>query len=191
MNSPHALLYIALQQMIKAITGDDDQPVFRFIEYDFGQLENYVPPGKPPLSFPVALISIDDAEYTNMGENGQLGSIRVQLRLGFDPYSATSNLSPEEYRNKALQFFENEQAVYKAMHGQSPDTATVTTSPSVTADLSDIFGYLMRIKAHTEKRQDFLHVRVITFTLSHNDWSASQPITYTPADPVITYDLQP
>ena len=190
MNSPHALLYIAIQQLIQSITGDDDQPIFRFIEYDFGQFENYVPPGKPAVSFPAALISIEDADYTNMQAKGQLGNIRVQLRLGFDPYSATSNLTPDQYRNKALQFFENEQATYVALHGTAPATATVTASPLTTADLSDIFGYLMRTKAYTEKRQDFLHVRVITFNISHNDWSATTPITYTTADPVITYELQ-
>lgn len=189
MQSPHALLFLAIQQQLLSILDNDDNPLLRFVAMDFGQLEDYVPPGKPPVSYPCALISIDDADYTSEGMNTQRGVISVVIRIGFDPYSATSNLTPDVSRNKALAYFELEQKIYLAFQGWAPGTVTVTASPSVTTDLSNDFGHFMRRKAFTERRKDFLHVRVIQFSITHQDYTAKEPITYTGADPNITYEI--
>ena len=78
------------------------------------------------------------------------------------------------------------------MQGWSPDTVTVddTTNPVTTADLSNIYGHMIRIKAMTEQRSDMIRVRAITYTLSMDDYSTEDTVTYSPATLNLTDDIE-
>ena len=199
MNSAKAKLFIAIQNRIGSIVDTNNNPVFRLIDRDYGQLENYVPNtgALPPVSFPCALIKIDNFDYSELGNNGQQGKGNVQIRIGFPPFSGTSSITPELSRNQALQYFELEQLLYKSLHGWTPGIVEITplipAAPeadpptdeitATTADLSDIYGSLIRIKDYEEQRQDFIIVIVNVFSLGMEDYSASIDTAYTPRPP--------
>lgn len=184
--SPFALLFLAIQQRLQAIT-IDDQPLFKTIDQDLGQLEdNTRGMNRPPVNWPCALIDIDDATYTNVGENSQLGIANICIRIGFPPFSSTEMHVPDTYRNKALYFYDIEQAVITAIQGWAPGTVTITAAQpdadppvaAVTQNIGDIFGHLIRVRATKEDRNDLLRVRAIMFTLSMDDNSTQNPETF-------------
>jgi hypothetical protein len=187
MTSPFALLFLAIQQRLDEIMitrpgQEAEEKALRYIDAELGQLENYFEGGRPSVSMPCALIDVDNATFKELGQNSQDGVITVVIRLGFDPYSSSSNLTPAESRNKALFYYELEQAVYNALHGWTPESCQITPLipaappidevPAVNADFEDTFGHLIRVGARTEERRDQLRVRTIAFTLSIEDKSA-------------------
>jgi hypothetical protein len=182
MTSKFAQLFIAIQNRIKAIT-IDSAPAFKFIDQDLMQLESHNGDERPPVSWPAVTIDLDDARFENMGDNAQTGVITVCIRIGFPPFSAASSITPANYRNKALYFYDLEDALHRTLQGWSPGTVTIddTVEPSTTADLSNVFGHFIRTSAKTEKRNDRIRVRQLTYTLSMDDYCTKPTITYIPA----------
>ena len=104
MNSPFALLFLAVQQRIGAINDPDtSDPLFAFVDQDYGQLEHTIS-GLPPVSFPCALIDIESADFDNAAENIQTATLKISIRVGFAPYTSTSGLTPEEWKLRALAY---------------------------------------------------------------------------------------
>jgi hypothetical protein len=182
MNSPFAILFLAIQNRIGAIVDGNGHPIFKFIEQDLSQLEDATKGfNRPPVSWPCALIDIDDANFKQIGENAETGVVGVCVRIGFPPYSSTEIKVPDTYKNKALYYYDLEQALILALHGWSPGVTTINSTGPITFDLSDIFGHLIRVRATKEDRSDFLRVRCIYFTLSMDDYSTMNQVTTTPA----------
>jgi hypothetical protein len=194
MTSPFAILFLAIQQRLAQITtGSPAVPVFNFIDQDLGQLEDASKGiNRPPVAWPCALIDIDDANYTNMGENVQDAVVNVCLRIGFPPFSSTELNVPAPYRNKALYYYDLEQAVIDTFQGWSATTVIIddTTSPVTTADLSDTFGHFIRVRISKEDRNDLLRVRCIMFTLGMTDYSTLEESTFIPASVNLTTTIQ-
>ena len=191
MNSPFALLFLAIQQKIASLVDGNGKPYFNFIDQELGQMEYHNGDNRPPVLWPCVLIDIEDADFENIGENAQTGVLRLCLRIGFPPFSATSAATPAPYKNKALEYYNLEYNLHQAMQGWSPDTVTVddTTNPVTTADLSNIYGHMIRIKAMTEQRSDMIRVRAITYTLSMDDYSTEDTVTYVPATLNLTDEI--
>ena len=186
LNSPNALLLLAIQAQLAAISlPGSPTGALGTIDQDLGQLEDGSI--RTPASWPCALIDIEDVVFSNTGANGQLGKGTVCIRLGFPPFSSTSFITPAPYRNKALYYYEIEQAVYMAFQGWAPSVITVdnTTDPVTTANIGDIWGAFMRIRAVTERRNDVTRVRCIYFQISGDDYSAT-PLGIIYDDPTIT-----
>lgn len=180
MTSPFAILFRAIQLRLNEITDTDENPIFRSIDQDLMQLEDASRGvNRPPVSWPCALIDIDDANFENMGENTQSAVINICIRIGFPPFSSTEMKTPDTYKNKALYYYDLEQAVIESFHGWSPSTVAITDD--ITADLSDIFGHFIRTRVVREDRNDLIRVRNIMFTLGMDDYSTLRQITYIPA----------
>ncbi len=185
MNSPFALLFLALQQRIGSIIDPDtSDPLFAFVDQDYGQLEHTIS-GLPSVSFPCALIDIESADFDNAAENIQTATLKISIRVGFAPYSSTSGLTPEEWKLRALAFYEQEQALHLALQGWSPGEVTITEDPLTTADLSDTFGHFIRVHTHSERRVDTLRMRRLTYTLSMQDHTTQPVVTLAGASPDI------
>lgn len=152
MTSPFSTLLIALQQRIKS-----QIPDIRWIDQDLGQLENYG--DRPAVSFPCVLIDFQNFQYEDASDLIQFAEGTVNIRLAFAPFSNTNNLTSVDYQAKALKFYDLEWAIYKALHGWKPDG----------------YGYLSRVGANTENRNDSFRVRVINFSISFEDYEA-QPV---------------
>lgn len=183
MNSNIANLYLALINIINSVTGEDGEPLIRFIDQDYGQLESHSGDMRVPVSWPCVLIDVAAASYTNTGEHVQLGTVTVSLRLGFPPYSGTSNLTDPTYRAKALYYYNLEQLLHQALHHKSP--ALIVESVDI---LEDVFGSFQRIAVKTEQRQDFIRVREITYTIAYEDNTTRRPLQYITPDITLSPD---
>lgn len=188
MISPKALLFLAIQQKIASILNNDNVTrTFPFVERDLGQIDNG---SRPPVVWPATVIRIIEGKFEEMGNNAQSGVYSVSVRIAFPPYSATSDKTPATYRNKALQYFELEQIMYKNLQGWAPEVVTVKPAEggdqAITADITDIFGALTRVYESEEDREDFLTVCKQIFTIGIDDFSASKDIVYTPVTPSIS-----
>ena len=159
MTSPYANLFLALQSLITGLQDEKQNPYFQYVDQDLGQLERE----RPPVQWPCVLIDIDDFQFQPIADNGQLGTGKVVIRLGFPPLSQTSAATPDEYKQKAIYFYELEQMLYLALQGWM-DTS-----------LQDIFGSTVRLSSFTERREDALRVRVLTWSVGIDDYSACQP----------------
>lgn len=164
-----AQLYLAiLQRLTAAVTS------LKWIDQDFGQLETYNPDdpnSRPPVIFPCALIDIGEAQADDLGQAVQMVTLMVDVRLGFTPYSPTASGTPSYVIEQALDMYNIEQEVYEALHTWAPQLTLADDT------VLDIGQPLSRRTFGTERREDNLKVRVIRFTTSLNDDTASHPGT--------------
>ncbi len=127
-------------------------PAIKWVDQDFGQLEE----PHPPVIFPCCLIDFQSTPYSELSNLAQLGMPTVTFRLGDNPLSSSQSGAPVLVRKKAVEFYQLEQDVYKAVQG----FFTVYTSP------------FNRVGADTERRNDNIRVRQLSFTTSYEDRSA-------------------
>ena len=157
-SSPFAQLYVALQQYLKT-----EVPDIRHIDLELGQLDYYHT--RPAVSFPCLFIDFPNTGYEGEGDNVQWADITIVMRLGLDPFSSASSITPDASIEKSLGFFELENQLVAALQGYAPEY-----------NEEEICQPLIRISAGTEVRQDPFRVRKITFTTGGEDVVA-QPQT--------------
>lgn len=151
MNSPFAHMYLSIMDKIKAAV-----PAVKHINQDLGQLELYEL--RPSVAFPCVLIDVDEFKFTQVGgKNHQLAEGVVMIRLATAPLSTSHHLAPTAVTQKALEFYEIEWGIYKALQGWAPTN----------------MGKLSRVAAKSERRDDALRVRVLIFSVSFTDTSAA------------------
>lgn len=165
-------LLIAIQDRIV-----DKVPEIRWIDQDLGQLEyyDYGAGQKPQVAFPCLLIDFGNTDYSEQSQRVQWASVTIMLRLGFPPFSHSDHKAPLEVRANALKYYELEQKIYQALQGW---------------DANELCQGLTRTGGVTEKREDPIRVRVMTFTTVFDDDSAV-PENSTVTKPVITFDFTP
>ena len=165
MNSPFANIFLALrariQSQVTAIT---------YIDQDLNQLK---PAARPPVSWPCALIDFEDFNFDKMGDNVQIANGTVVVKIGFAPYSNTSQATPDPYTEQALGYYDIEWSLHLALQGWSP---------------GDDYGHLIRTSAITQKRPDNYRVRELRYSLTFEDYSTKPQQQYTPA--TLTVDDQ-
>ncbi len=153
--SPQANLFQLL--IAKLIT---DVPELRYIDQDLGQLENYEM--RPAVAWPCGLIDIEEFKYTDqLNFLAQVAEGIISIRLGMVKYTDSNNLTPANIRENALQYYEIEHKVYKALHGWNPTG----------------FGKLLRRASGTERREDDIRVRIVKFAISFTDDSSKKVMT--------------
>lgn len=166
-------LQSAFANLFEAITARLDSVVteIRYINHDFGQLEE----PRPSVSWPCALFDFDEFELSETGNKPkQLADGFVQVRLGLQQWSKTSNIATEQVREKGLQYYEVEQKVYAALHNWAPAG----------------FSRLLCRKRFTEKRDDDVRVRVLVFAISYEESAAVQTFQLVPRpDAVINSEV--
>lgn len=143
MQNPAANLYTAILAII-----DEQMNEIRYASQDLGQIDFY--DEKPPVSFPAALIDIDIPDFTDAGNACQLATANVTIRLAHTTYSDVSNLAPPDVRNLGLKLLDLEFKLRSLLHTWQPD-------------LEDV-GHLMCTSILTEKRDDNIRVRQLSFT---------------------------
>ena len=166
MNSPFAIIFLALQQRIQA-----EVPTITYIDQDLGQLRSKT---RPPVSWPCVLIDFEDFSFEHLGENVQTATGTVVLRLGFEPHSNSSQATPLPYIQQAIAYYDIEWALHKAVQGWSPAT-----------DL----GSFARISAATQTRADNYRVRELRYSLAFEDHSTKHQQLFAPAALVVTEEI--
>lgn len=165
MNSPFANIFLAIQARIQS-----NVTAIAFIDQDLGQLKN----ARPPVSWPCVLIDFEDFSFKNLAENVQTAEGTVVLRLGFAPYSNTSQVAPSTYATQALGYYDIEWALHQAMQGWNP---------------GDAFGSLDRISVTTQKRTDNYRVREIRYSIAFEDYSTKPEQEYASAVIVVVDEM--
>jgi hypothetical protein len=167
MTSPFAQIFLALQERIT-----EEVPEIIYIDMDYGQLESRE---RPEVAFPAVLIDFPDWAFTDLSNLVQQAEGTVVLKLATDPFSSTSNITPDTYKEDALNILELEYRLYKAMEGWRPGTG---------------IGPLGRIRIHSNNRRPGLKVRELTFSCAFQDFSAKRQQTIIAAPPAITTNLE-
>jgi hypothetical protein len=178
MNSPFANIYESILAQISTLLNDDSQPVFPYIDMDYGQLETKE---RPQVDFPCILIDFPSWRFTDLGNLVQSGTGNICLKIATDPYDATSNITPDQYRLAAQQILDLEWSVYKLFQGWAPavvlDGSGTTTQPAKP---------MIRSNIDTDNRRPGIKVRELMFSSGFTDYSAKRTTTMAPATPIIT-----
>jgi hypothetical protein len=151
-------LLIQMQARLK-----DQVPEIKYVNQDLGQLEVYTM-GSPSVDWPCFLIDFVDTNYNDLLEGEQECELTIHGRLGFNPFSQTSNIQSEDVRRLGLYYYEIENKVHAAFHGWQP----------LKSDGSALCQPLSRRRAATEKREeDAFRVRGMAFTTGFIDDGAA------------------
>ncbi len=182
-----ANLYLVIQDKIKGLT-HSNKPLIRFIAEDTGQLSDEV----PAVTFPCILVNMDDARFTDLSENVQMGVVNIRLILVMEVYSSSSSITPQKPKEKALSYMDIESRLHKALQAWSPSDQDVPVQEDgqQPEGWEDIFGSLDRVEAKTNKQRDDLKVREITYSLGFEDYSCYDPGAYVPVTPDITTEFE-
>lgn len=172
MESLFALIFLAIQNRIVTEVTE-----IKHVNEDNGQLldEN------PALSYPCVLISIDRGSFTALSQNAQIGTVNVTVKIVFPPRSSSANNTPIDYKKKAIDFYEVEDAVHKALQGWAPSYIDVEDGPDL---LGDVCGSLDRVSAVPNRTRADLRIREVTYTLGIDDYSTKLIQSFEPVTPV-------
>jgi hypothetical protein len=163
MNSPFANIFLAIQQQIQASV-----TTITYIDQDLGQLKTAT--ARPPVSWPCVLIDFEEFNFDNMGENIQTAKGTVVLRLGFAPYSSSTQVTPTAYIQQAIGYYDIEWALHQAIQGWAP---------------GGDYGHLIRTSASTQKRTDNYRVRELRYSIAFEDYSTKPQQQLAPATLIV------
>src|SRR5579859_4131867 len=78
-------------------------PAIKYIDQDFGQIDNVKEGTRAPVGFPCALIDFDEAQFSNLGNKVQLAEpATLKIRLAFPNWQPGNNLVKEQVRQYAV-----------------------------------------------------------------------------------------
>lgn len=167
MTSFFAQLLLKLQAHITA-----QVPEIKWIDQDLGQLEDY--DIRPAVAWPCVLIDFGTTNYDEMPGNVQWGNATITMRLAFPSFSPAQAGAPQSVKEMALQYYELEQLLYKAIQGWDAD---------------GLIQPATRITMATERREgDTFRVRVLVFNTVFMDDSASNQYAEVPR-PDLNFDF--
>ena len=97
-------------------------------------------------------------------ENAQKGSGTITIMLAFTPFSSANSLKADEYAEKAIAYYDIEQAIHMALQGWHPAWMDGDTDV-----LASFAGALARTDVREMPRNDDIVVRQITYSLGIDD----------------------
>lgn len=100
-------LYLKLIELLSEI------PELKYIDLNFGQLQEE----KPPLIYPAVLINIDASVTDDVQDVFQIMTGNFELTLCVKILNESNVASPVEVREKALEYFEISETIYKKLQG--------------------------------------------------------------------------
>jgi hypothetical protein len=161
-----AMIFQTIQDRLATIKKAGNVNQLRFIDQDLGQLEiDEIGTKESPVAFPCSLIDLVDLRYTDNSRNSQQGEGILEVRLGLTAYAAATHYYQNPaHKTNALEYFNVEHRVNKALHGWSDDR---------------FFTPLSRVGATTEKRKDNVRVRVLRYAFGFVDNTAMEVRTAT------------
>ncbi len=109
----------SLQNQIASI------PELKYVDEDWGQLDNYSP--NPPTMFPLVVIDISALNFSNIGMdkraipiNRQMAEGRVTLTIANLKLTNTSGLAPQNQKNHSWQIWDLIENVHQKVQGFNP-----------------------------------------------------------------------
>jgi hypothetical protein len=148
-------------KLIERITAE--VPEIKYIDQDFGQLDAFVK--RPNVAFPAVFIDFQNWTYTDTQGNIQIGQGDVIIHLAMDRHGHTSNLTPDEWREIPLEYYELEHKLFTKLHGWTPE--------------SEYYGYMRRNNDRSQNGPK-IRRRPITFKMSYEDHGANNVLNLEP-----------
>jgi len=134
------------------------QPVIRYIDEDWGQLDNYA--ANPPAKWPCVLVDLLYVPWTNQGDLIQTGIAQVILRVADLRLSNSNIKAPASQRAKATGLLDILTSIHKKLHGWTADSMN---------------GPLSRISTKRIRRDDGIREYEMIYSVQLVDKSA-QPV---------------
>jgi len=159
-----AQIFIAIQERIAT-----EVPEIKFIDQDLGQLEYYK--DRPAVAFPCVLLDMADIQPTDNSGNSQIVTVTLEVRLAIAAYVEATRYFSRQHKETALNYYNVEHRINKALHGWYID---------------GLFNALDRVRIKTERREDNLRVRVISYQFAYMDNTAMR----VPFQTIATPDLE-
>lgn len=156
LSSPLGNLFIAIQERLQLKV-----PALKWIDQQFGQLDNYQPGYKPPVLFPCNLIDLVGFTFEDQSNGVQIAQGRVVCYLSTAPFSNSNQSTPLPQKEKALEFYELEHEIKTHLHNWQPEGFSKLSHRSL--DNSDMEAKIRE--------------RIIVFDVSFTDTSAKKPTT--------------
>ncbi len=145
-------------------------PALKYIDQDWGQMDFFM---NPPVKFPCALIDIQAAQYSNVGDFGQQGTALVVITLFDIKLSNSSQSASAEQKEHAKRIWQLIADVNKALHGQN--------------FLPEGYGIPVREQMRRTKRNDGCYQTELYFTIQFTDTSCQPtPQTASSVKPTLT-----
>lgn len=105
-------LFLAISDKLATLVDENGKPVFQWIDFDLGQLEEQT----PSVSFPCALIDFEELSdiytYVNGSENGTQA---ITIRLAFKKFERTHTKVPSLFQAEALAHLDAVALAHKAL----------------------------------------------------------------------------
>ena len=167
--SPNGQLFIAIQERLKDKLGT----ILKWIDQNFGQLD--IDATRPPVNFPCALIDLTGFSFEDYPNGKQKANGRLVISLSTAPFSYSNAVTPMPQREKALEYYEIEHSIHKALHNWIPVPG---------------MEKLLRRTMDKQEREDSLRERVLVFECGYTDCGA-EPVTTKIArtEPIIGGDV--
>lgn len=154
MESPNGQLFIAIQERLKAKATS-----LKWIDQNLGQLD--ITP-RPPVNFPCALIDLVGFVYEDLPNGAQRATGKAVITIATSPFNNSNAVTPMPQREKALDYYEIEKDVHKALHNWSPANG---------------FDKLTRRTMDKQEREDSIRERFLVFDCGYLDCSAVKATT--------------
>lgn len=122
-------------------------PTIRYIDFDDGQIDQE---GPWAVSFPCAMVDIDELAFFNAGDDRQFADVSIVVKVAFQRHEASNNLTPEANQPKAFAHLTTLEELINGLHYYAPDNCEV----------------LERVRLIREKRPD-LRVYQITYKTTY------------------------
>jgi len=100
---------------LKTLTKFSERPGIKFVDKDRGQIDHYET--RPAVKLPCALVSISIPKRKNLASDAQLCNAVITIRLAFERYGDTSNISNQQRLNLALAYCDEVEAVEVLFQG--------------------------------------------------------------------------
>ncbi len=166
-HSPFLDIFMAMRQRLI-----DTASTSLYINQDLGQLRNH---HRPPVTWPCVLIDFENFEYENLAENVQTAKGTIVIQLGFAPYSNSTQVTPEQYVQQAMLYYDMEMYLHQIFQGWSP---------------IEMGGALMRTSVTTQRRNDNYRVRELRYSIAFEDYFTKRQLQMVPAELEINEELQ-
>lgn len=141
-------------------------PALKYIDQDWGQMDFFP---NPPVKFPCALIDIQSAQYSNVGNFVQQGTALVVIRIFDIRIANSSQTAPLSQKEDAKKIWQLITDVNKALHAQN--------------FLPEGYGLPMREQMRRTKRNDGCYQTELLFTIQFTD-TTCQPVLPEVVNPV-------
>lgn len=135
-----------------------DVPALKYVDQDWGQMDFYP---NPPVKYPCALIDIQSAQYTNIGNFIQQGTAMVVIRLFDLKLSNSSQKAPDNQKETAKKIWQLIEDVNKAIHGQN--------------FLQEGYGLPIREQMRRTKRNDGCYQTELYYSVQFTD-TTTEPV---------------